>query len=491
MITDFLNMIDSYMYYPILIIVLTIGGIWFSIRTKFVQIRLFPEAWRVLTEKPTEEGAVSSFQALMVSTASRVGTGNIIGVSTALCLGGPGAVFWMWVLAILGSASAFIETTLAQIYKRRDEHLDGCYGGPAHYIEQALHNKALAIIFTICLIATYGFGFNLLCSYNLQSTFETYSFYNPDTTPMIIGLIVAALVALVIFGGGKSIAKITGVIVPVMGVVYVLVALFLILAHITYLPTVLKMIFTDAFDFQAIGSGIAGSCLIYGIKRGLYSNEAGVGSAPNAAASADISHPVKQGLAAVISVCIDTIFLCTATAFMCMMSGIKPTAEAAGAVYVQNSIQASLGSFGPIYITVAMALFAFTTLIGNLYYVDNGLKYLNHNTLPGKTFMIFWRILCALVVFVGAIISMDAAWAAADITMGLMALINVPSCIILGKVAYKALKDYEEKKKAGKNPVFRASEIGLDPAQLDYWQDGPSKFDGREQDHLFHTEKAK
>ena len=469
MLVDILNKIDGVLYYPILILVLAIAGILFSVRTKFIQIRLFPNAWKVIMEKPSEDGAVSSFQALMVSTASRVGTGNIIGVSTAICLGGPGAVFWMWVLAILGSASAFVETTLAQIYKKRNKNGVGCFGGPEHYLRDVLKSKPLAIAFVIFLILTYGFGFNMLCSYNLQSTFSGYSFYNPSTSPAIIGGILAVVLLICILGGGKRIVRTTEVIVPIMGFAYVAIALVVLFMNIGFLPHVIQMIFTDAFDFKAIGGGIAGSCMVYGIKRGLYSNEAGVGSAPHAAAAADVSHPCKQGLVAVVSVTIDTIFLCTASAIMCLCSGVAPTAELAGAPYVQQSLQTALGTFGPLFITVAMVLFAFTTLVGNLYYVDTGLTFLNHDKLPGRKFMITFRIICAAVVFLGALTPMDAAWAIADITMGGMAIINIPACVIMGGTAVKAAKDYERQRKEGKDPVFLAKNIGLKTDNLEYW----------------------
>ncbi len=472
---DFLNTIDTYLYFPILVIVLSAAGLYFSIRTGFIQIRLFPEAWRVLNEKPKEEGAVSSFQALMVSTASRVGTGNIIGVSTAICLGGPGAVFWMWLLAILGSASAFVETVLAQIYKKRNSDGVGCYGGPEHYIEDIIGSKTLAVIFTVFLLLTYGFGFNMLCSYNLQSTFASYSFYEAKTTPYVIGAILAVVVLFCILGGGRRMVRLTEIIVPVMGVTYIIVALLIIIVNFRNIPSMFRNIFADAFDFRAIGSGITGSCMVYGIKRGLYSNEAGVGSAPHAAASADISHPVKQALAAVISVSIDTLFLCTATALLCLVTGVPVSEELSGAPYVQMALSSLLGRFGPLFLTAAMVLFAFTTLIGNLYYCDIGLAYLNNNKKPGKIFMFVFRVVCAFIIFIGAIAPMDACWALADITMGGMALVNVPACVVLGGVAFRAAKDYERQRKEGKDPVFHASVIGIDPSGLDYWQDGWEK----------------
>ena len=469
MITKILDSIDSVMYYPILIIVMTIAGIYFTVRTKGVQIRLFPESVRLLKEPPEDKKQVSSLQAMLVSTASRVGTGNIVGVSTAICLGGPGACFWMWIMCIVGASSAFIESTLAQIYKRKNS--DGeCYGGPAYYIEGALHAPALAAVFCIFLIATYAVGFNLLCSYNLQSTFEAYPFYN-KATPFIVGGILAILTGYCLLGGGKRIVKLTSLIVPVMGIAYVVISLIVICVNIVHIPSMFVMIFKDAFDFKAIFGGMAGSCLIYGVKRGLYSNEAGVGSAPNASASAKVSHPAKQGLVQTLSVYIDTLLLCTATALMCLSSGVERSEAVSGAPYVQNAIATVFGKVGPTFITVAMVLFAFTTLLGNLYYVDNALIFLNKKKQPSETFMHVFHIGCAVVVFLGAIIPMNAAWAAADITMGGMTLINLPTCVILGKVAIDTLKDYEKQKKEGKNPHFHAKDIGLNVDELDFWKD--------------------
>ena len=290
---DILNAIDDFMYFPVLMIILIAAAVYFTVKTRFIQVRYFRESIRLVMEQPTEKGSMSSFQALMVSTASRVGTGNIVGVSTALCLGGPGAMFWMCLMAFLGASSAFAESTLAQIYKQKDQVTGECFGGPAYYIETALKRKWVAVIFVIFMIATYGVGFNLLCSYNLQSTFETYSFYNPAVTPRIIGAVLAVLVLFCLLGGGKSIVRVTEVLVPVMGVLYVAAALIVLVFHITEIPHVIVMVLKDAFDFKAILGGMTGSCLVYGIKRGLYSNEAGVGSAPNASASANVSHPVK------------------------------------------------------------------------------------------------------------------------------------------------------------------------------------------------------
>jgi len=465
MLENIIAFINDALYSYILIIVLVLGGIYFTVRLKFAQFRLLPEQFRAVTEKPKDGKGVSSFQALMVSTASRVGTGNIIGVSTAICLGGFGSVFWMWLIAIVGSASAFIESTLAQIYKKKGT--DGSYGGPAYYIEAALKSRGLALVFSVFLILTYGVGFNMLASFNLQSTFSAYGFYDEKTSPFIIGLILAVIVAYCLLGGGSRIIKVTSLLVPVMGIAYVLVALIIIVMNITVLPEVFVRIFKEAFDFTAIFGGFSGSCVMYGIKRGLFSNEAGVGSAPNASASAEVSHPAKQGLVQVLSVFIDTIVICSATAFMCMCSGVEPSPELSGAAYIQAALKNVLGSFGPIFITVAMILFAFTTLLGNLYYVDKCLAYILKKE-PSKLFMTVYRIIASILIFIGSGLSADLLWNIADITMGGMAVINMPVILILGKYAIRALKDYETKLKHTVTPKFKAADIGI-PHKTDYW----------------------
>ena len=465
-ITNFLVKIDDILYYPILIVVLLAAGIYFTCKTRCIQLRMFGESIRVVMEKPAKEGSVSSFQALMVSTASRVGTGNIVGVSTAICLGGFGAAFWMWVIALIGGSSAFIESTLAQIYKRRDENGDS-YGGPAYYIESALHNRGLAVIFAVSLILTYAFGFNMLASYNLQGTFMVYGFYNKAVTPWIIGAIFAVLTAWCVMGGGKKIVKVTSTLVPIMGLLYVAVSLVVILFHINLVPSVFAQIFKDAFDFQAIFGGFAGSCVMYGIKRGLFSNEAGVGSAPNAAAAADVSHPVKQGLVQMLSVFIDTLLICTATALMALSSGIVPSVELKGALFVQTALAQTFGVAAPYFISAALLLFAFTTLLGNLFYCEGALNYISKRKVSRKTMTVF--NLCAVVViFLGAQLEFGLVWDLADVLMGIMALINLPVIVVLGGTAMRALEDYVAQRKAGKDPQFKAASIGL-KEQTDFW----------------------
>lgn len=449
-----------------LAMVLILGGLYFTFRTGFVQIRMFWESIKVVLEKPKVPGSVSSFGALMISTASRVGTGNIIGVSTAICLGGPGAVFWMWLTALIGGASAFVESTLAQIYKRK--HPDGSsYGGPSFYIESVLHSKFLAIVFALALIFTYGVGYNMLASYNLQSSFETFAFYKPQYC-WIFGAVAAGFFLFTILGGSKRLVRITGALVPVMGGFYILFALIALGINAEFLPEMFCRIFRDAFNFKAIFGGFAGSVLMWGLKRGLYSNEAGIGSAPNAAAAAAVSHPVKQGLVQMLSVFIDTNLICTATALMCLSSGIAPTKDLAGAKYVQESLSMTFDTAGPILIAVAMILFAFTTLLGNFYYVESCFAYI-FGKKPGKISLLIIRIIGAILIFFGAGMQMDLAWGIADIAQCILAFINIPVCIIIGGVAYKALADYNAQRKAGKNPEYDASLCGV-KQETDFWK---------------------
>ena len=464
-IDNVVNTISGFLYDPWVPVFLLAAGLYFTVRTGLVQFRLFGESIRVVMEKPKSKNGVSSFGALMVSTASRVGTGNIVGVSTAICVGGYGAVFWMWVTALLGGASAFIESTLAQIYKKRDK--DGSsYGGPSYYIEAGLKQRWLGVIFAVVLICTYAIGYNMLASYNLQSSFAGFSFYG-KSTPIILGAILAVLFAICVLGGGKRLTQITGVLVPVMGVIYILVAIVVVIINIRQIPGVFANIFTSAFDFKAIFGGFAGSAMMQGIKRGLYSNEAGMGSAPNAAATADVEHPAQQGLVQMLSVFIDTLLICTATALMCLSSGIAPLEELKGAPYVQQTMAATLGNFGPIFIAISMCLFAFTTLIGNYYYCEGCIKYILKRS-PSKAFMTTFRVLAALIVFAGALLSASLAWDTADLFQAIMVIINIPVILLLGKPALDALKDYTNEFRQGKKPTFKATDIGLkDPT--DFW----------------------
>ncbi|MBQ3277277.1 MAG: alanine:cation symporter family protein [Oscillospiraceae bacterium] len=466
-IDNVVNAISGVLYKPYIVpLLLVLAGIWFTIKTGLLQFRLFGESIRVVKEKPVGLGSTSSFGALMVSTASRVGTGNIMGVSTALCLGGPGAIFWMWITAILGGGSAFVESTLAQIYKKRDRD-GGSYGGPSYYMQDALGQRWLGVVFAVVLILTYVVGYNMLAAYNTQDSFSVFSFYGRNTS-FVVGIVLAVLFAICVLGGGRRLTKVTEVLVPVMGILYVLVSLIVVVTHITSLPKVFGMIFGSAFRFKAIFGGFTGSCVMWGIKRGLYSNEAGMGSAPNAAAAADVSHPAKQGLVQMLSVFIDTLLICSATAFMCLFSGIAPSADVAGAAYVQAAAGATLGGFGPVFIVIAVCLFAFTTLLGNYYYTEGCLRFIMKKE-PSKGFMLGFRICAIVLVFLGSVISAGLAWDTADLLQALMVIINVPVILLLSRPALAALKDYEAQRRAGKNPVYVAEKNGV--TDTDFWKE--------------------
>lgn len=469
-IKTFLEAVSDALYSYILIAVLIGVGLYFFIRTKALPLRMFGESLRVVAEPPEKEGEVSSFRALMVSTASRVGVGNIAGVATAVGLGGAGSVFWMWVIATLGGASAFIESTLAQIYKKKGPHHS--YGGPAYYIQTALKKNWLASSFAVMLILTYMGGFNLLASFNVADSFSAYSWAD-EWTPWIVGAVLAVLMAASIFGGTRRLTDVTGVLVPIMAIVYLGVGLVVIALNYQNIPTMFRAIVSGAFDFrfETMAGGFAGSAMMYGIKRGLYSNEAGVGSAPNAAASASVSHPVKQGLVQMLSVFIDTMVICTLTAFVVLSSGVEGSDTLKGAPLVTSSVATVLGGFAQPFVSTALFLFAFTTLIGNFYYAEVNFRFLLRNVDFKHWMLTVFRAIASVLVFAGALLEFEVAWSLGDILMGLLALINLPVIVILGKKAVDCLKDYQAQRKAGKDPQFVASSIGLDPGELDYWQD--------------------
>ena len=462
-LASLLTQIDDILYTWLLIYLLAGSGIYFSIRTRFVQIRRFKDAMNCMLEKKDGDKGVSSFQALMIATASRVGTGNMAGVAMAIIFGGPGAAFWMWLMAILGSASAFIESTLAQIYKKKEGA--SFKGGPAYYIERALHARWLGIIFAISLIATFAFGFNGLQAYNIVSAFDVYvEDLQSSILPTVIGVILA-LAALIIFFSGDIIGKISSVLVPVMAGLYILIGLFVIITNITRLPGIFAIIMRDALNFKAIFGGFTGSCMVLGIKRGLFSNEAGMGSAPNASAAATVSHPAKQGLAQIISVYIDTLLICSTTVFLILLTGDWADSGYSGIPLLQQCVARVIGPIGIHFVTVIVCLFAFTSIIGNYFYAEANILFITKN----KMVMTIFRIAAAIMVFIGAGNSLDVAWSLADITMGLEAVVNIIAILLLGRIAFAALDDYEKQKEAGLDPVFHESNIGLH--DTDVWKD--------------------
>lgn len=469
-----LNAIDSvilavsdFLYQPWFVpLILVAGGLYFTFRMGFIQIRLFKEACSIILAKPENEGNISSFGALMVSTASRVGTGNIIGVSTAICLGGPGAIFWMWLTAFFGGATSYVESTLAQIYKKKNP--DGSsYGGPAYYMQDALGQRWMGVLFSFLIIGIYAVGYNMLASYNLQSTFSVFPFYKEGITPAIIGIILAVLFGVIILGGAKRLTKITEILVPVMGILYVLVALIVIIINYKNVPSMFAGIFSNAFDFKAIFGGFSGSCIMYGVKRGLYSNEAGMGSAPNASAQADVAHPAMQGLVQMISVFIDTLLICSATALMCLSTNVVPAKELAGAAYVQAAMQDAMGAFGPVFIAVSLSLFAFTTLIGNYSYCEGCLEFILGRK-PSAIGLLVFRLIATVLVFAGAVASAGLVWDTADMLQGLIVVVNMPAIFLLSNRAFACLHDYTKQREERKKPYFHAKDINL-KENVDFW----------------------
>lgn len=465
LINNILNTLNGWLYGYILIILLLASGLYFTLRTRFVQIRYIPEAIGHLTKKNTNKDTLSPFQALMISTASHVGVGNIAGVATAIATGGSGAVFWMWVTAILGASSSFVESTLAQVYKVKDNA--GCFrGGPAHYIERALKNRTLAVLFSIMLVACFAFGFNPLQANNITSAIEIYfggSYSNP-VIPAIVGLVLALLSAYVIFGGQKKIVFMTSVMVPVMAIIYLALGLVIIVLNISALPSVIADIFKSAFDFKAILGGFSGSAIMMGIKRGLFSNEAGLGSAPNAAASADVTHPAKQGMAQMLSVFIDTLLICSASAFIILLSGVD-TIGLKAMPLVQTAISSQFGQFGIFIITLSVFFFAFSSIVGNYFYTEANIFFIFKKDVS----LTVYRWFAVLAVFLGSIAGYDLVWNMADLLMGLMALLNIVSILTLGGIAIKVMNDYARQKKEGKDPTFVASKVGI--TNCDLWKE--------------------
>lgn len=458
----------------IMVVLLIICGFYYTFLTRFVQFRLLGSVFSILKEKNEidKKEHISPFQALMISTASRVGIGNIAGISFALASGGAGALFWMWLMAFFGGASAFAESTLAQVYKSKDGK--GFIGGPAYYIKKALGFEWLGAFFAFILIITYAYGFNGLQSYTMTSAFTVYyDMYNTSelsfsqsSYPLYIGLILSIFSLYMFFSHHTKIGKFSSLIVPYMALAYVILAIYAVLINYEKIPSVLQMVFESAFDFKAIFSGFAGSVLVIGIKRGLFSNEAGMGSAPNAAASAITSHPAKQGIIQSFAILLDLI-ICTSSAFLVLFSMAyldlgsdgKPLLTAMP--LVQEAMKEYYGEFGIHFISIAIVLFAITSLIGNYYYAQANVKYLTNSKLAFNLF----RISAVLAVLIGSLIDLKLAWNLADLTMAFMATTNIISLLLLGKIVSKVLEDFEKQRKDGLDPKFSAKKLGIKNAE--------------------------
>ena len=433
LLNDFILSINDFIWTYILIAMLITIGVYFTFKTKFVQFTNFKEMFKLLGEgtgsenKDKSKNEISSFQAFCIGTASRVGTGNLAGVASAIAIGGPGAVFWMWLIALIGSASALIESTLAQIYKVKDG--DNYRGGPAYYMEKGLKKKWMGVTFSVLIILCFGFAFNSVQSNTITAAFAS---------------------------------------------AYIIIALFIIVINYKSIPGLFKTIFEHAFGIkQFVGGGI-GAALLQGIKRGLFSNEAGMGSAPNAAATATVSHPAKQGLIQTLGVFTDTLIICTSTAFIILLSGsnIPLDGSVKGIELTQMALISQVGSWGGTFITICILLFAFTSIIGNYYYGETNIQFISDK----KIYLYLYRILVAAMVLFGSIASMDLVWNLADVFMGLMAILNLIAIVMLSKIAISALNDYITQKKAGKNPVFYASSIKELGDEVEEWQEDAEEY---------------
>ncbi|MCI2914268.1 alanine/glycine:cation symporter family protein [Staphylococcus hominis] len=441
-------------------------GIFFTISSKFVQLRMLPEMFKALVEKPETlkngEKGISPFQAFAISAGSRVGTGNIAGVATAIVLGGPGAVFWMWIIAFIGAASAFIEATLAQVYKVHDKD-GGFRGGPAYYITKGLNQKWLGITFAVLITVTFAFVFNTVQSNTIAESLRT----QYHISPVITGIILAVITAIIIFGGVRSIATLSSLIVPIMAIVYVGIVLVILLMNFDQIIPMIGTIIKSAFGMEQVAGGAVGTAILQGVKRGLFSNEAGMGSAPNAAATAAVPHPVKQGLLQSLGVFFDTMLVCTATAIMILLySGLKFGEKAPQGVEVtQSALNEHLGSPGGIFLTVAITLFAFSSVVGNYYYGQSNIEFLSKN----KAILFIFRCLVVVLVFTGAVVKTETVWSTADLFMGLMAIVNLVSIIGLSNIAFAVMKDYIQQKRAGLKPVFKLENLEINLFGIESW----------------------
>lgn len=457
----------------VLIGVLVACGVWFTWKTRGVQFRMIGEMFRLLTDSATSgtnnlsdenerHKHISSFQAFAVSVATRVGTGNLAGVATAIAIGGPGAVFWMWIIALLGSATAFIESTLGQLFKQR--HKDSFIGGPAYYILKGLHCKWMAYLFAILITITFGLSYNSIQSNTICGAMQEAFGWNP----LVVGVVLSVMALFIVFGGIHRIANVSAVLVPLMAIGYFVLAIVIVLMNIHLIPHVMKVIVTSAFGFEQSVGGALGATIMNGVKRGLFSNEAGEGSAPNVAATATVSHPVKQGLIQALGVFTDTLLVCSCTAFVILISGLYQTPELNGIALTQAALNSEIGSVGPIFIAVAIFLFAFSSIIGNYYYGEANIRFMTSNV----TALTVYRIFSAgVLVMFGALASLEIVWNLGDLCMALLTACNLVAIIALGKYAFRLLEDYKQQKRDGiKEPTFHRSQLPEIEKDLDCWE---------------------
>ena len=466
-----LDLLNDLLWSKVLIVALVGLGLYFSIRSRFVQFRYFGDMFSIFAEAfERKPGQLSSFQALMLSVAGRVGAGNIAGVAVAIMLGGPGAVFWMWLVALVGMATSYFECSLAQLYKRREA--DGTYrGGPAFYILHGLGQRWLAVVFSVLLLVTFGFGFNAVQSYTVATSLHD-TFGLPT---YVSGLALVCVIGLIIFGGIKRIASMADVLVPIMAFSYIGMALVVLGMNISEVPETLSLIVRSAFGLEPAFAGGIGAAILMGVKRGLFSNEAGLGSAPNVAAVAEVKHPAAQGIVQSLSVFIDTILVCTSTALIILLSGVyQPGSEMAGVVLTQAALAAEVGEWGRVFVGTALLLFVFTTLVYNYYLGENALSFFS-----SKRWLVqVYRVLVIALVLWGSMQDLSTVFGFADVTMGLLALVNLAALFLLFKIGLRLMDDYDTQIKAGvKSPVFDPkafADLDLDPAA---WSSKPPVVD--------------
>ncbi|MFD4182418.1 alanine/glycine:cation symporter family protein [Rhodococcus sp. NPDC058514] len=471
--TDLVTAVNDKFWY--LIIALLIGlGLYFSVRSRFVQVRLLREMFRVITDKPHDlkdgRPGISSFRAFSISAASRVGTGNIAGVAIAISVGGPGAIFWMWAMAIVGAATAFVESTLGQLFKVHDK--DSFRGGPAYYMQYGLGKRWMGAIFAVVITVTYGFVFVAVQSNSIADAVDTSVGGPTGTGNVIVGAVVAALTAAVIFGGVRRISSVSQVVVPFVAGIYLLLGLVVVLMNIGRVPEMLTLIVENAFGIKEVVGGGIGAAIMQGIRRGLFSNEAGMGSAPNAGATASVSHPAKQGLVQSLGVYFDTLLVCTTTAFIILLANPDYGTET-GASLTQVALAEHLGEWTIHFLTVAIFFLAFTSVIGNYYYGESNIGFLT----PSRAALQGFRVLVVLCAFGGAVGSLPLIWSLADLSMGVMATINLIAIAPLSVLALRLMRHYTDQRKRGLDPVFNRSEMP-DIRGIQAWDDTPSSADG-------------
>lgn len=473
-VLDIIDMLNEYLWTYVVIVMLIGCAIYFTIRTKGVQFRLLKDMFKVIANRPiyinkvekenlsTEDERlkkIGSFQAFAVSLSSRVGTGNLAGVASAIFVGGPGAVFWMWVMALFGAATAFVESTLAQLYKRRGE--DSFYGGPAYYMQYGLHRKWMGVLFAVLITITFGIANQVVQSNTLCDAVADTMGVGRDK----VGLVLTIATTMIIFGGVTRISRFSSIIVPIMAVGYILLSAFILITNITAIPAMISLIVKSAFGFEQAAGGMVGVAMMQGIKRGLFSNEAGEGSAPNAAAIASTSHPIKQGLLQALGVFADTLVICTCTAFVILLSGIHDSGRD-GIILTKYALINHVGSLGGLFVTLAIFFFAYSTIIANYFYGETNIRFI---TQSGKTIFAF-RAITGATVMIGATVTLQTAWCLVDLAMGLMTLVNLVAIIQLSPKVFRLLDNYIEQRRNHQDPQFKRSMMPEIEKDVECWE---------------------